>query len=283
MYGKTFTTLWEGSMVGQADVQLVFIFLFCHCDWDGFVEAHPAIISAKTGLSLSRVRAALKVLGEPDPDSRSKAEDGRRIVAVDVDHAKGWHVVNYKHYRELRDSEERRKYHRDYWHKRKHSTPLNQTQPDSTTTQPHSTHVDVEVDVEEEVEGASTCLPASEVVGPSVESTEVAPSPSVSPPADSVFQFPTNRRGQFYGVSSEQIVQFQALYPAVDVMQQLRSALGWTISEPTKRKTIRGMPAFLNRWLAREQNRDHGRNGQRGSGKMTAADLMAYANSRGGK
>lgn len=146
MYGKTFTSLWEGSMVGQADAQLVFIFLFCHCDHDGFVEAHPAGIAAKTGIPLHRVKATIALLEGPDPNSRSKAEEGRRIIPLDGDHLSGWKVVNYKYYRDLRKQEDRREYQRKYWHSRKrHSTLLN---TNSTPTQPNSTEVDVEVEVE---------------------------------------------------------------------------------------------------------------------------------------
>lgn len=152
MYGKTFTSLWEGSMVGQADAQLVFIFLFCHCDHEGFVEAHPAGIAAKTGIPLDRVENTIDLLESPDPKSRSKEEEGRRIIPLDGDHVSGWKVVNYKYYRDLRRQEDRREYQRQYWHKRKagqqkstYSTLLN---PTSTPTQPYSTEVDVEVEVE---------------------------------------------------------------------------------------------------------------------------------------
>lgn len=135
MYGKTFTALWEGSMVGKSDAQLVFIFLFCHCDRSGFVEAHPAIVSAKTGLQIVRVKEALAYLEGPDPESRSKQEDGRRIIPLNGDHAAGWKVVNYDYYRGLRKADDRREYQRQYWHKRKHkpsqphSTKLNRTPP----------------------------------------------------------------------------------------------------------------------------------------------------------
>jgi hypothetical protein len=144
MYGKTFTALWEGSMVGQSDPQLVFIFLFCHCDRSGFVEAHPAIVSVKTGLSIERVEAALSYLEATDPRSRSKAEGGKRIIRLDGDHSAGWKVVNYEYYRGLRRAEDRREYQRQYWHTRK----LKSTQPPSTPLNPTLPIADAEADVD---------------------------------------------------------------------------------------------------------------------------------------
>lgn len=156
MYGKTFTTLWEGSMVGLADAQLVFIFLFCHCDLEGFVEAHPSILSAKTGIPLDRVRAALDLLQAPDPNSRSKAEEGRRIIPLNADRIAGWKVVNYEYYRSLRKADDRREYQRRYWHSRK----INKSQPQILNhTQPHSTYAEAEVDADA-IQQTLPCVPA---------------------------------------------------------------------------------------------------------------------------
>ena len=63
------------------------------------------------------------------------------------------------------------------------------------------------------------------------------------------------KTGGGYPVSAEQCHEWADLYPAVDVMQQLRSMKGWLNSNPGKRKTARGTPRFINGWLMREQNR----------------------------
>jgi len=42
-----------------------------------------------------------------------------------------------------------------------------------------------------------------------------------------------------------------ALYPAVDVRQELRSIKGWALSNPTRRKTKGGIARFVNSWLSR--------------------------------
>lgn len=61
--------------------------------------------------------------------------------------------------------------------------------------------------------------------------------------------------GTDYPVSVEQCQEWAGLYPAVDVIQQLRGMKGWLDANPAKRKTRRGINAFIVRWLAREQDK----------------------------
>ena len=53
---------------------------------------------------------------------------------------------------------------------------------------------------------------------------------------------------------------WSASFPAVDVPQALREMRAWLDANPDRRKTKRGMRAFVVRWLGREQ--DKGGNGQ---------------------
>lgn len=61
------------------------------------------------------------------------------------------------------------------------------------------------------------------------------------------------------------------LYPAVDVMQQLRNMAGWLESNQKKRKTKNGIDRFINSWLAREQDK-----GSKTSRSGIAMPLPAY-------
>lgn len=61
--------------------------------------------------------------------------------------------------------------------------------------------------------------------------------------------------GTEYSVSVEQCQEWAGLYPAVDVIQQLRNMRGWLDANPAKRKTKRGINAFIVRWLAKEQDK----------------------------
>ena len=64
--------------------------------------------------------------------------------------------------------------------------------------------------------------------------------------------------GTYFDVSEEDFEKWSALYPAVDVMRELRKMVGWCDANPKKRKTKRGIRAFINSWLAKEQ--DFGKN-----------------------
>lgn len=80
---------------------------------------------------------------------------------------------------------------------------------------------------------------------------QAAPAPEAPP----VELLPTNREGEEVGVSQAQVDEFTRLYPAVDVRQELRAMRGWLLTNERKRKTRKGMGAFINSWLSKEQNR----------------------------
>lgn len=73
-----------------------------------------------------------------------------------------------------------------------------------------------------------------------------------------VLVFPTNKNGQQFPITESMCSQWRDLYPAVDIGQQLRNMLGWLNSNPTRRKTARGLPKFINNWLAKEQDKGGG-------------------------
>ena len=55
-------------------------------------------------------------------------------------------------------------------------------------------------------------------------------------------------------VTAEQVTEWSAAYPAVDVEQQLREMRAWCIANKSNRKTQRGVERFIVRWLGREQD-----------------------------
>lgn len=61
--------------------------------------------------------------------------------------------------------------------------------------------------------------------------------------------------GEEYPIYQSAFEEWEKLYPAVDVKQELNKMRGWCISNPTKRKTVRGINKFVNGWLSREQDR----------------------------
>ena len=78
--------------------------------------------------------------------------------------------------------------------------------------------------------------------------------------------------GTEYPISQEQCHEWAGLYPAVDVIQQLRQMRGWLIANPANRKTKRGINAFIVRWLAKEQDRGGSRGWKEENREQRASD-----------
>jgi uncharacterized phage protein (TIGR02220 family) len=93
-------------------------------------------------VSTEECRAALATLSSPDPDSRTKEHEGRRIREVDG----GWLLLNYAKYRAKLSAEERRSYMRDYMQDyRKHGVNK------SKQCKPPLTQAEAEAEAEAEV------------------------------------------------------------------------------------------------------------------------------------
>lgn len=107
-FAKVFSSLWQGSMVGKPDAQLVFVYMLANCERDGTIDCTPEVIAALTGLQVDRVRSAIVYLESEDNRSRTPDESGRRIVRLDSHRDWGWKIVNYQAYRSFRDIDKRK-------------------------------------------------------------------------------------------------------------------------------------------------------------------------------
>ena len=81
-----------------------------------------------------------------------------------------------------------------------------------------------------------------------------------STPAPAVVAIPLVDKTEF-PVTQPMVDEWSTTFPAVDVPQQLREMRAWCVANPTKRKTPRGINAFIVTWLGKEQ--DSGRGGRR--------------------
>ncbi len=84
-----------------------------------------------------------------------------------------------------------------------------------------------------------------------------------------------------FGISEEQIAEWSSAYPSVDVLQQLRNMRQWSIANPTKKKTRRGVMSFCNSWLMKAQDRPPVRGSPPTQQSTRDASRMAAANSIG--
>jgi len=81
-----------------------------------------------------------------------------------------------------------------------------------------------------------------------------APQATLLPVADALISLPLNDGSEF-GVTQADIDEWQGLYPAINVLQELRNMRGWFLGNPTKHKTRRGIGRFVHSWLSKAQDK----------------------------
>jgi len=148
MYAKLFTSIYQGTLRGNSHGLLVFTNLLAHADASGEVDIHPRAIAEEIGLTQDEVRAALLVLEEPDEESRSPEEEGRRIIRMDAHRSWGWRIVNYVKYRSIRNEDDRREQNRlaqQRFREKQKSSDRNQSKP----RKPESAQAEAEAYIKE--------------------------------------------------------------------------------------------------------------------------------------
>ena len=113
MFAKVFTQIFDSSIADNYEIRHVFEDLLKLADSDGVVDMTIASIARRTNAPLDLVKDSIEKLQLPDPLSRTPGHEGRRIIPIDSHRDWGWLIINYKHYRQLRDEEARRSYNRD--------------------------------------------------------------------------------------------------------------------------------------------------------------------------
>lgn len=81
---------------------------------------------------------------------------------------------------------------------------------------------------------------------------------SEPPAAASELAFPCVGKQQAWELASQQIDEWQRLFPPIDVQAECAKALAWLLANPGRRKTHSGMPRFLVSWLTRSVDSRNG-------------------------
>ncbi|MHC4301540.1 MAG: hypothetical protein ACYS7Y_30095 [Planctomycetota bacterium] len=104
----------QDSSIMELDVVIRFIFLFLlgEADFNGFFDGSPDSLARRANVPKEDMERALEMFQDTDPDSKSKIEDGRRII---YQGANRWWIVNYVEYRTKQDDG----YRKYQWRKRK--------------------------------------------------------------------------------------------------------------------------------------------------------------------
>ncbi len=150
-YTKLFSSILASTIWREDDkTRIVWITLLAMSDKDGIADGSVPGLADFARVSVADCRAALNKLASPDPDSRSKEYEGRRIEIIDG----GWRILNHAKYRAKLNEDERREYLRKKQaeHRTKAgnvntvSTNVNKCQQMSTL----STHTDADADADAE-------------------------------------------------------------------------------------------------------------------------------------
>lgn len=109
MFGKFFASTFTGSMVG-AGPEMFAVWGYVVANTVGSqVELNPRHLASLIGMTPDAVAKCIERLCEPDPHSRSKKHNGRRLIR---EGEFAYFVPNHEAYRAVRDEHDRREYNR---------------------------------------------------------------------------------------------------------------------------------------------------------------------------
>lgn len=124
-YTKLFSSITRSSVWLEDDQTLrVWVTMLALADRHGFVGASVGGLAATARVPVEKTREALAKFLAPDPDSRSPEHEGRRIEVAD----RGWTLLNYERFRDMRDEEARKEYERN---RKREARRKKQAVPDS--------------------------------------------------------------------------------------------------------------------------------------------------------
>ncbi len=119
MYAKLFSSILDSSLwTADSPTRILFLTMLAMADREGRIFASRSGLQRRAVITDAEFERALSQLSQPDDESsdltRNPENRGRRIEEAEG----GWHVINYQHYRDLQDEDERR--HLDKMRQRKH-------------------------------------------------------------------------------------------------------------------------------------------------------------------
>lgn len=114
VYGIIHDSIFKSSVRDSWQALVTFMALITLADEDDNVDMTLSALSGHTGIPLEVITEGIRVLEEPDRNSRNQRDEGRRITRLAGHRDWGWHVVNRDFYKRMRDIEERKSYQRKW-------------------------------------------------------------------------------------------------------------------------------------------------------------------------
>jgi hypothetical protein len=121
---KLFTTLTDSSVWALPDNQrVIWITMLSMANARGNVHASVLGIAGRARKSIEEVEEAIAVFMAPDPYSRTKTLDGRRLEEIPG----GWHFVTYQVHKSALEVEKERERKRKWWQENRGSESVPET------------------------------------------------------------------------------------------------------------------------------------------------------------
>ena len=211
--------------------EVVFCRLIITADDYGCVDGRPIVLKhdlfpTKDSITVAAVKNAVAKLAEQ-----------KLVIPYEVDGLPYLYLTTWTRHQRLRKS--------------RHKYPLPEAELfDSISPQIaakiRELRLESESESEEESDKESERESESETESESVPPKEQTPRSVITLPLCN---------GETYEVAEEKYRQWTELYPAVDVLQELRKMYGWLDANPKRKKTRQGIERFITGWLAREQDK----------------------------
>jgi hypothetical protein len=337
VFGRIFSQIFDGTLHEHWEALVTFQQMLILTRNDGVVDMTPKAIANRTGIPLAIIVKGIAVLEAPDPDSRTRDEEGRRIVRVDDGRTWGWRIVNHAKYAAIRSEEGRRSsmsdgyvyyagdvgrnavkigFSKNPWARvadmrtaipglvvlavergslerergrqaefadlrlsgewfrfetalKEHVERLAAARSRSVATGV-ATNVDVDVDVDvSESASADSCgerLMSVPKTGTGVESSQVEIGAGTEAEGGPVAIWRSGGMeripladGTEFEASADEVEEWARLFPGVDLATSFRRMRAWCSAHRSRKKTRRGVHAFVVTWLSRDQDTRAGR------------------------
>jgi hypothetical protein len=183
-YTPVFDSVFHGTLCGKWPTLPVWLTILPMADKNGHIDMSYQAMSALTGWPVDLLKQAMAELTAPDPESRSEAEEGRRLVLIDPENRSwGWRVVNHGKYRERARKQswdaERTASGKDAERKRV-SRGTSRDAPTSPAASRLSPLSDTDTDTDTDTDKHTRGVRAAEDVAPSLSPDFGSPTPQAS-------------------------------------------------------------------------------------------------------
>lgn len=144
-YTPLFSSLLDGTLYGKWPHTGIWACLLSQVDKQGHIDMVPQLLAAKIGVPLQTLTECIQDFMQPDPGSRSKDADGRRLELIEPDARDwGWRVVNHKVYRQKATGQRQIDDGRNADKVKRYKSRHRETPQDTQDTSRHTSYSDAE-------------------------------------------------------------------------------------------------------------------------------------------